>query len=97
MNFIFSLKLIAESFVHLSKLTIQLLDPTDQIEDDGSAREVDAEVTSKSLHTSKTNDCAMRKKRLSRFAFERFNQAVPGQTRDQRAPRARRLCHHVER
>jgi hypothetical protein len=58
--------------VHFRQLTIQFFNPTYQIEDDGSTREIDSKIASQSLHATKLKHNTTRQQRFISATIQRL-------------------------
>jgi hypothetical protein len=86
-----------QPLLHLRQLAIQLLDASNEIENHGRAREVDAQVSPQPLHATKLNHHTPRHQRFISRARNRFDQAAFGESHHERRPCATRLSHYLER
>src|SRR5436190_12984642 len=82
--------------MHFCQLAIQLLNPSDQVENDRSARKIDAQVTPQPLHATKLDHRTSRQQRFICWTLECLDQASLHQPRNERAPSADRLGNDIE-
>ena len=79
------------------QLAIQLFNSPDEIKNHRCAGEVDAEIAPQPLHATKLNHDIPWHKQFIRTTVDRFDQALLGQSHDQRTPGAYRLGNSVNR
>jgi hypothetical protein len=73
-----------------------LFNPSNQVENDRSARKVDTQIPPQPLHATKLNHRTSRHQGFIGWTIERLNQALLHQPHNKRAPGADSLGNNIE-